>query len=69
MIGQEDFLGQIKPGFAADMLILNKNPLENIEIFDSPEKHLLAVIKDGRVYSSRWSKLAVDVKPKGNNIE
>lgn len=61
LLGQADYLGQIKSGFAADLLILNKNPLENIEIFDEPEKHLLGVFKDGRVQVSRWSKLREDI--------
>jgi len=61
MLGQTGFLGQIKSGFAADLLILNKNPLEDIEVFDKPEKHLLGVFKDGRVQVSRWSKLREDV--------
>jgi imidazolonepropionase-like amidohydrolase len=61
LLGQVDFLGQIKSGFAADLLILNKNPLEDIEIFDKPEKHLLGVFKDGRVQVSRWSKLREDI--------
>ena len=59
----EDFLGQIKPKFAADMLILNENPLEDISILDTPEKHVLAVIKEGRVFHSRWSKLEQDALP------
>ncbi|TVY73324.1 Uncharacterized protein LSUE1_G009431 [Lachnellula suecica] len=59
--GLTEFLGQIKPKFAADMLILNKNPFDDISIFDDPDKHLLAVIKDGRVFHSRWTKLAQDV--------
>jgi imidazolonepropionase-like amidohydrolase len=61
MIRQEDFLGQIKPGFAADLLILNRNPLDDISILDEPKKNILAVIKNGRVYTSRWSKLPEDV--------
>ncbi|EOD48592.1 putative amidohydrolase protein [Neofusicoccum parvum UCRNP2] len=61
MLRQERFLGQVKDGFAADMLVLNANPLDDIEVLDRPEKHLLAVIKDGRVYASQWSKLAEDV--------
>jgi len=59
--GLTEFLGQIQPKFAADMLVLNQNPLENITIFDDPGKHLLAVIKDGRVFHSRWTKLPQDV--------
>ncbi|KAE8444200.1 hypothetical protein EG329_000797 [Mollisiaceae sp. DMI_Dod_QoI] len=67
--GLSDFLGQIKEGFAADMLILNENPLNDISIFDQPEKHLLAVIKDGRVFHSRWSKLPQDAVPEDPNLE
>ena len=57
MLRYEESLGQVKPGYLADMLILNVNPLEDITILDKPEKHLLAVIKEGRVVVSRWSKL------------
>ncbi|KAI4687871.1 uncharacterized protein J4E88_003464 [Alternaria novae-zelandiae] len=49
MMRQENFLGQIKQGFAADLLILNANPLEDISVLAQPERNLLAVIKDGRV--------------------
>ncbi|THW14715.1 hypothetical protein D6C89_04104 [Aureobasidium pullulans] len=58
--GQSCTLGQIKPGFVADLLILESNPLEDITILDSPDKYLFAVMKEGRVYHSRWSKLPVD---------
>lgn len=61
MLRKPDFLGQIKPGFAADMLILNENPLDDILVFDEPDKHLLAVIKEGRVQTSRWMKLPEEV--------
>ncbi|KAH0359333.1 amidohydrolase, partial [Aureobasidium melanogenum] len=61
MLGCEGRLGQIKPGFVADMLVLNQNPLDEITILDRPMDHLLAVIKDGRVCHSRWSNLSVDI--------
>jgi imidazolonepropionase-like amidohydrolase len=67
--GLTEFLGQIKPRFAADMLVLNENPFENITIFDDPDKHLLAVIKDGRVFHSRWTKLSQDVEKSAPIIE
>ena len=67
--GLEGFLGQIKPKFAADMLILNENPLEDISILDTPEKHVLAVLKEGRVFHSRWSKLEQDALPPASIIE
>ncbi|KAJ0108703.1 hypothetical protein J7T55_011193 [Diaporthe amygdali] len=69
MLGQEERLGQVKEGFVADLLVLNSNPLEDITIFEKPEKHLLGVIKEGRVYASRWSKLPVDVEPRKTLLE
>ncbi|KAF4633131.1 hypothetical protein G7Y89_g4986 [Cudoniella acicularis] len=69
MMGQEGFLGQIKPGFAADMLILNSNPLEDIEVLANPGKHMLAVLKEGRVCKSRWRRLDEDVRKQPEYIE
>ncbi|KAK5698955.1 hypothetical protein LTR97_006604 [Elasticomyces elasticus] len=65
---QYEKLGRLKEGYFADMLILNANPLEDIEVLDRPAKHLLAVFKDGRVMESRWSKLPTDI-PRSANIE
>ncbi|CZR69766.1 related to linoleate diol synthase [Phialocephala subalpina] len=59
MMGQ-DKLGALRPGFLADFIILNKNPLEDVTILDDPDRHLLAVVKGGRVVSSRWSKVLVE---------
>ncbi|KIW80708.1 hypothetical protein Z517_07324 [Fonsecaea pedrosoi CBS 271.37] len=59
LIQREETLGRIAPGFLADFLILNANPLEDIAVLDRPDQHLLATIKDGRVVSSRWSRLEV----------
>ncbi|KAI1343718.1 amidohydrolase [Xylariaceae sp. FL0016] len=69
MLRQEAFLGQVKKGFAADLLILNQNPLEDVSILDRPEDNVLAVIKNGRVYCSRWSGLAEDVREAERLIE
>ena len=60
LLRQEDKLGRLKEGFAADLVILNANPLEDIEVLDRPDKHLLAVVKEGRVLESKWSKMPVD---------
>lgn len=69
MMGRAGDLGQIKEGYVADMLILNENPLRNIKILAEPDKHLLAVIKEGRVSVTRWSKLESDVKQEEVQIE
>lgn len=63
MLRQEDKLGRIKEGNIADLIILNANPLEDIEVLARPQKHLLAVIKDGRVLHSKWSKLFPETDP------
>lgn len=60
MLRCEGRLGQIKPGFVADMLVLDQNPLDDITVLHHPMNHLFAVIKDGRSCHSRWSKLPVD---------
>lgn len=60
MMGWENAIGQVKEGFHADIVVLNKNPLEDVTVFDDPENHVLGVMKDGRVYKSRWSVLPED---------
>ncbi|KAH6898236.1 hypothetical protein B0T10DRAFT_472083 [Thelonectria olida] len=60
MMGLEDTIGQLREGSQADVLVLEKNPLEDVTIFDKPEQYVLGVMKDGRVYKSRWSGLPVD---------
>jgi imidazolonepropionase-like amidohydrolase len=32
ILGQEDRLGRVRPGFAADLLVVNGNPLENLKV-------------------------------------
>ncbi|KAH7350138.1 amidohydrolase [Plectosphaerella cucumerina] len=59
MMGRENSLGQVKAGFEADILITEKNPLEDATIFDEPE-NVLGVIKEGRIYKSRWEGLKED---------
>jgi imidazolonepropionase-like amidohydrolase len=44
MMGSE--LGQIKPGFLADLLLVDGNPLASVKILQDADK-LLAVMKDG----------------------
>ncbi|BCS02784.1 uncharacterized protein AKAW2_61048S [Aspergillus luchuensis] len=60
MMGQETRIGQIEEGFLADILFLNKNPLEDVTIFDRPEECVLGVMKEGRVYKSRCEQLTED---------
>ncbi|KAI0484058.1 amidohydrolase [Xylariaceae sp. FL0804] len=63
MLRREHVLGQVRAGFAADLLVLagDANPLDDVAVLDRPEESVLAVVKDGRVYESRWSGLPRDV--------
>lgn len=60
MFEKKDSLGQIKEGFEADLLVLAANPLDDVTILDKPDNYVKAVMKEGRVYKSRWSELAED---------
>lgn len=56
----EGRLGVLKQGAIADLLVLAKNPLDDIEVLDNMESTLLGIVKDGRVISSKIEELAVD---------
>lgn len=60
MVGRGDEIGQIKEGFWADLLFLEENPLNDVTVFDRPEACVLGVMKEGRVYKSRWEGLSED---------
>ncbi|KAM0252352.1 hypothetical protein ACHAQJ_007734 [Trichoderma viride] len=61
LLMRENELGQVKEGFTADFIILDGNPLQDITLLDRAEESILAVVKDGRVVSSKWSDIKVDV--------
>jgi hypothetical protein len=45
ILGQEDRLGRVRPGFAADLLVVNGNPLENLKVLYPTG---VDVVRDGR---------------------
>ncbi|RFU33871.1 hypothetical protein B7463_g2474, partial [Scytalidium lignicola] len=59
-VGMENQLGCLKAGAIADLLILTANPLEDISVLDKIHEVLEAIIKDGRVVTSRLDELPVD---------
>ena len=61
LLGHEGRLARILGGRMADLLILDGNPLEDVAILSEPERSVLAVVKDGRVWKSRWDGLKEDV--------
>jgi imidazolonepropionase-like amidohydrolase len=42
-------LGQIRPGYLADILLVDGNPLANVKILQDRDK-LLAIMKDGQFH-------------------
>lgn len=61
MMGLEDEVGQIKVGCYADVLVLNKSPLEDISILDEIQ-NILLVMKDGYVYRSRLPNVVGEIE-------
>jgi imidazolonepropionase-like amidohydrolase len=45
-------LGVVKEGAWADVLIYDGNPLEDIMLLVDPEKNLLVIMKDGKIYKN-----------------
>jgi imidazolonepropionase-like amidohydrolase len=45
----EDQLGQVKPGFLADLILIDGDPLADITVLQDKDK-LLAIMKDGRFH-------------------
>jgi imidazolonepropionase-like amidohydrolase len=45
-------LGVIEEGAFADLLVVDGNPIETIELLASPEKNLVLIMKDGKIYKN-----------------
>lgn len=42
-------LGVIKPGALADVILVDGNPLENIDLLGQPAEKFLVIMKDGKL--------------------
>jgi len=51
IMGRANELGQIKPGFLADLLLVDGDPLADITRLQNRDA-LLVIIKDGRLHKS-----------------
>ena len=49
LLQQSGRIGTIAPGAKADLLILDGDPLEDVQVLEDPERSILAILKDGRV--------------------
>ncbi|MGB6351831.1 MAG: amidohydrolase family protein [Pseudolabrys sp.] len=45
-------LGVVEAGALADLLLVDGNPLENIQIVTDPDKNFLVIMKDGMIYKN-----------------
>jgi imidazolonepropionase-like amidohydrolase len=49
-------LGVVEEGALADLLLVEGNPLENIKLIEDPDKNVLVIMKDGRIYKNTLPK-------------
>ena len=49
---KEGPLGVIKEGAYADILLVDGNPLENLDLVADPEKNFVLIMKDGKIYKN-----------------
>ncbi|MBW4621440.1 MAG: amidohydrolase family protein [Cyanosarcina radialis HA8281-LM2] len=45
-------LGVVEEGALADLLLVNGDPLQNIKLIENPDKNLLVIMKDGKIYKN-----------------
>ena len=45
-------LGVVEEGALADLLLVDGNPLENIQLVADPDKNFLVIMKDGVIYKN-----------------
>ena len=49
-------LGVVEEGALADLLLVDGDPIANIKLIEDPEKNLLIIMKDGRIYKNALRK-------------
>ncbi|MGD9784232.1 MAG: amidohydrolase family protein [Hyphomicrobiaceae bacterium] len=49
---REGPLGVIKEGAYADLILVNGNPLENLDLVADPDKNFAVIMKDGKIYKN-----------------
>jgi imidazolonepropionase-like amidohydrolase len=45
-------LGVVEEGALADLLLVDGDPVSNIELLQDPAKNLLVIMKDGKIYKN-----------------
>ena len=47
-----DKLGVVDEGALADLLLVDGNPLENIQLIADPARNFVVIMKDGKIYKN-----------------
>lgn len=55
-------LGVVAPGARADLLVVDGNPLRNLDVFDKAGRKLLAIMKDGAFHKNQLSTTYRDAR-------
>jgi imidazolonepropionase-like amidohydrolase len=53
LMGMEGRIGVVAPGAEADLLVVDRNPLDDVTVLARPEQHLRLVMTRGRVHTTR----------------
>jgi imidazolonepropionase-like amidohydrolase len=53
LMGMEGRIGVVAPGAEADLLVVDRNPLDDATVLARPEQHLRLVMTRGRVHTTR----------------
>ena len=46
-------LGVVEKGALADLLLVNGDPISDINLLSEPENNLLVIMKDGKIYKNK----------------
>lgn len=49
LVGMSDRIGRLSPGLVADIILVDRNPLEDVSVLANPRDHLKVILKGGRV--------------------
>ncbi len=52
ILQQENMLGLVEPGYYADLIAVNANPLDDISLLAGQGENLSLIIKDGKIYKN-----------------
>ena len=60
LLKMEGKIGTLQEGAFADLLILEKNPLDDVEVLGAVDRYCFAIMKEGRVVMSKVEGLSKD---------